>query len=294
MPMTFVVPFDGSERSEMAIPYAVELARRCGGGVRVLRVMQSAIEGSSLPVSLQQTMRKRSQVELARAVGRHADGDIDVKGISKMGNVMDEITGAAVDASIVVMTTNGRTGLDRWVMGSVAEAVIRRVAVPVLIIRPPEKTSVAAARQGAGRILTDVLIPLDGSATADAALSVVPGLGREIRFHLLTVLSPGGPDPARVSSVLTAAAKRLTDGGHTVATATVEAPSPAKAIVDYAQKQGCSMIAMATHGRSGLSEIFLGSVTDRVLRTTGVPVLVVRPGRKLWAGGKRPLARVRK
>ncbi|MCE9581993.1 MAG: universal stress protein [Planctomycetes bacterium] len=291
MTMTVVVPFDGSERSELSIPYAIELARRCNAEVRVLRVMQNEIEGSSLPVSLQKTVRHRVEKDLARSVARHVNEAVKVVGVPRFGNVMDEISRAAVSAGFLVMTTNGRTGVGRWVMGSVAESAIRRVPVPVLVIRPPEKAALATARQGAERLFSDVLIPLDGSPTADAVLHIVPGLGADIRFHLLTVLTPDGPNPARVSAVLKAAAARLTEAGHTVETATVEGSAPATAIVEYAQKEKCSLIAMGTHGRSGLSEAFLGSVTDRVLRTAGVPVLVVRPGRHLWAKGKRPLAK---
>ncbi|MBI2322556.1 MAG: universal stress protein [Chloroflexi bacterium] len=140
-----------------------------------------------------------------------------------------------------------------------------------------------------------VLVPLDGSATAEAAMPHAEALARQggARLTLLRVLPP--PDSyvipeavfvdreqvmrsleAEALGYLRAVRERLEGGGLTVRT-TTRVGDAATAILDTARAVGADLIVMATHGRSGLGRWALGSVADRVVRAAGVPVLLVRP-----------------
>lgn len=148
-------------------------------------------------------------------------------------------------------------------------------------------------------MIEKVLVPLDGSELAEQALHTVPRLFGSVELLLFRVMSPPDvaisaylPDTARTTREMTQAregaaeaylaAQREAVEGEAVSVETEAEFShdPAREIVRLAEERGCDVIVMSTHGRSGLTRALVGSVTDRVLRRSSVPVVVVPPERE--------------
>jgi nucleotide-binding universal stress UspA family protein len=192
---------------------------------------------------------------------------------------------------LVVMTTHGRGGLSRAWLGSVADSFIRQATAPVLLIRPEKDPAPAAAN--AGRI-RHILIPVDGSEAAEAVIGPAVQLGAltGARYSLLRVVSPisavadyGPPstifdDPTlperrrMAVEYVSRLAERMSDDGFEVAGAVMIAPSAAAAITEYAEANGADAIAIGTRGLGGPRRMLLGSVADKVVRSTDRLVLV--------------------
>lgn len=203
-----------------------------------------------------------------------------------------------VDADLIVMTSHGRTGLSRSWLGSVADAVLRRSAVPVLLLRPVEGKS---RRDAAHHLFKHVLVPLDGSGRAVDILSSAVALARSsgARVTLLRAVQPvpailpdaGMPfiypptiqDDAATDRLVDEAkqelaevARRLREDGTAVDSHVVVAAHVANAILEFAHGYDVDVIAMTTHGR-GASRLLVGSVADKVIRASGLPMLLLRP-----------------
>jgi nucleotide-binding universal stress UspA family protein len=192
-------------------------------------------------------------------------------------------------ADLLVLATHGRSGLGRWLYGSVADHVLRHAEVPVLLV-----SAVCAPAWPDGGPGT-ILVPLDGSALAETALAPAAALAGTMQARLLllravepqvaagTAYSTGHSyaygDPAEAleasRSYLEALAGGLRERGLTVDVQAVEGPA-APAITGAAWERGAGLIAMATHGRSGVGRLVLGSVATTTLHLAAVPLLLVR------------------
>jgi nucleotide-binding universal stress UspA family protein len=180
------------------------------------------------------------------------------------------------------MGTHGRTGIDRYIAGSVTERVLRRAAVPVLAVRPAERHVES---------YDELLVPTDGSGPADAAVD--HGLAVAERFdarvHALTVVDTGetwaSPEfvtpgelieqlEAEGRAGIEAVVERARGRGLTAVTA-VRKGLAAEQLLAYAEDNGIDMVAMGTAGRTGLGRYLLGSTTERVIRHAAMPVLAV-------------------
>jgi nucleotide-binding universal stress UspA family protein len=202
------------------------------------------------------------------------------------------------NAQLVVMATHGRGPLMRATLGSVADQVVRKGTIPVLLIRPEEDAPEVEMEPSPP--LLRVLVPLDGSELAEMALqrpllggpseSIELTLLRVIAFPQPTVLPGGGLPPSMDRDIVQAeraAAQRYLDGiaerlapwSWKVTTKVIEDSSAAVGIVDYAFSNRVQLIAMATHGRGGAQRILLGSVADKVIRGAPAPVLLLHPER---------------
>ncbi len=207
-----------------------------------------------------------------------------------------------VGADLIVMTSHGRTGLSRTWLGSVADAVMRKSAIPVFMLRP-ERESETTKRRVAARGVKRILVPMDGSALATGIVPAATDLARTAHASItllrvvpivpivmayeptLPVTSlPVVPDEAATQQLvdvatieLESAAQRLhEETGIAVDSHVVVSGHAAQAIVDQAEARNIDVIAMSTHGR-GASRLLLGSVADKVLRSSRVPVLLYRP-----------------
>jgi nucleotide-binding universal stress UspA family protein len=178
-------------------------------------------------------------------------------------------------ADLIVMATHDRVGPDRWLHGSVAEAVVNRSPVPVLLIhaadgvRPFEHFD---WRQPA------LVVPLDGSELAEAALPVAINLARSVngRVILVSVLPEPGELETHRRGYLEAHVDRLTRAAVTVESS-IRAGEPAAQIGQMAHEQNAAAVVMATHGRTGLVRTLLGSVAGQVVHCSPSPVVLVRP-----------------
>lgn len=286
-----VVPLDGSSLSEYAIPFAQEIARRGGGRLVFLRAMPETLLVPDMSLTLQRTVVFTARKETERAIRRWAADDVPVQTVLKVGWPTEEILKTSAGRDLVVMTTHGRSGLSRYVLGSIAEKIIRLAPVPVLAIHPPRKHSVASARAAALRMFRDVAVPLDGSPLSERTIAELRQFaGEDTRINLVRVVASNAAPAAEdlADSYLADVASKLQASGVLTTRSVQKSDGPAEAVLKYAVRTGCGLIAMTTHGASGIREWLLGSTTDKILHRGPVPVLAIRATRKLWREGRRP------
>jgi nucleotide-binding universal stress UspA family protein len=201
---------------------------------------------------------------------------------------------------LIVMTTHDHTRLERWLLGSVAESLVRRIQAPMLLVKAFEERVDLSTRAS----ISHILVPIDGSQLSLAILPhvrVMAGLSGA-RVTLFTVIEPAivaapvgipgaiaatVPSEADASALLSNRADELREMGIAADAVVVTDPSPRRAILDYAPEHQVDLIAMSTHGRHGFAKLVAGSVATQVLHHTGIPVLMYRPD----AGHQAPGAR---
>jgi nucleotide-binding universal stress UspA family protein len=273
-----LVPLDGSVWAETILPVVAQLARDHAAEVILLEVMEG-----------QQS--RETELDAEREAGSYlerAAGYVRSRGVGRVrvrmwyGEADQAIANAAAreEVSLIGMSTHGRSGLN-WVrFGSVAERVVRQAAVPVLLVRGTPTWD----EGGIGRIL----VPLDRSEVSEAVIPVVACLAGpfDLGIQLLHVIerpslesSRGAGERTRqaeAEAYLAGVAARLEAGGLRVGM-TARVGTAAEAIPVVAAETKCGLIAMSTHGRSGLERLFLGSVAERVLKAVTVPVLLWKP-----------------
>jgi nucleotide-binding universal stress UspA family protein len=295
---SLLVPLDGSPFGEQALPLAREVARRCHAAVQLAHVhvpVTDACGGPAMATDLQLEQELRDQEReylegVARGLAREGT---TARPALLEGPVVEALheQALAAGADLVVMTTHGRGPLSRFWLGSVSDQLLRRLPVPLLLVRPHESAAPAAPRH--------VLVPLDGSEQAEQVLGPALELARLLGadLTLLRAVEPvvlpdrhlagnaaGGIDPdllrgleegaraylGRVAASLRGLAPRL-------ATRVAVNRRAADAILEEAGGHGNTLVALVTHGRAGLSRVVLGSVADKVIRGSAGPVLVYRP-----------------
>lgn len=276
-----LVPLDGSRLAEAALPMAQALARDYGAEVLLLRAVST--EG---PPEVQTEGKQEADAYLT-GVGAdlRAQGLPAVRWSVWFGEPEQTIINAAVrdETSLIVMSTHGRRGLDRVLFGSVAESLVRKAPAPVLLVRGQLPTR----PDGAGRIL----VALDGS---ELSASVLPVVGRmagplDLTIELLHAVEPFQPTAlpairphleqilrqrrADAERYLAETAQALEERGLRVHH-TVHLGSPVEVILQQGQDKDVGLIAMSTHGRTGLGRLLVGSVAERVLRAAPAPLLL--------------------
>ena len=296
-----LVPLDTGEVAEQVLPYVRLLAKGLGQPVTLVSVVADA--GELNPVASAHDAAIAALIDKRREYAqRYLDAiraRLEAEGVAvstevRVGSVADSIVAAAsaLHAGLVVMATHGRVGPERWFLGSVADRVVRTAASPVLLVRP-RADGVAPAVS-----VREILLPLDGSPAAEAALPAATVLAQA--FHVPVTLirtlpmpwfivgaDPyGGVDvlPPEVLGQLEDEAKRyleqvaaqLRTSGVATKVAFASFRQPAQEITDLAEATSGALVVMTTHGRSGLSRTVLGSVTDRVIRSSAAPVLMAR------------------
>jgi nucleotide-binding universal stress UspA family protein len=202
-------------------------------------------------------------------------------------------TASADGGTVIAMATHGQTGGQRWLLGRVAQKVLQASKNTLLLIRPQE-----GAPSNRDARLETIIVPLDGSHLAEQIFPHVAYFATELGlqvvlirtyslpsagFFLAAHVSP--PDIAElgvktekeIGDYLQAKVEELTASGVKKITSVVAEGRGPEKIIELAQKTPGCMVAMSTHGRSGMSRWVLGSVTDRVVSHCGDPVLVIRP-----------------
>jgi nucleotide-binding universal stress UspA family protein len=300
-PLNVLVPLDGSELAERALPLATALARRTRGTVHLLaaHVPEPACVVPAAPVAMPEFAREArehlARYLVATAGGLAASSDVQVTWALRDGHPAVEVDRYTREHAIdlVVMTTHGRSGLSRFWLGSVADQALRRVRIPVLLLRAGQAPTVAATPE-----FTRIVVALDGSDAAEAALepaivlgSLSPGasftLALVVELAAPIVLATGQPTPIptdwqewqrRAGQVyLNRLARRLHRRGLEVETTVVEGAGVASRLVTLARELDASLLVLATRASDGLDRLLLGSVADKVVRTAAQPVLVVPP-----------------
>jgi len=280
-----LVPLDGSGESESVLPYLRDLAPRFGSNVHIL--------GVGIGRKIRRVNRLLEDYINRIASGLHSD-NIKAEPVIHYGIAADRILNFIVenDIDLIIMATHGRSGVTRWWMGSVAEKVISEATAPVLLVRSKRPSKAATA--GKLHFPHRILAPLDGSDIGEAALPYAETLATNsgASISLLQVVSPpgtveasllGGPDWRKFVKAMRDAgedylkniAERL-NGKGIKSTYEVVTGDPADKIVEYADDKKVSLIAMSTHGRTGLARWVLGSIADKVLHGARIPILLVR------------------
>lgn len=296
-----MVPLDGSAFAEAALPIAFHLARRDEAELQLVRVQEPPLPITRVggaPVrdpAFDQELRREAGRYLEALVGRiGASGSARTRATLLDGRVAETLGAHARDTRVdlVVMTTHARGGVTRAWLGSVADGLLRRSPVPALLLRPGEDGSGPDPEVGFRR----VLLPLDGFEAGNRIIEhamAVAGV-KGVEYTLLRVLaaseSPvraalpqrGEPPSSRtqratVEAALDSTAETLRSRGVTVKTQTVVDDSAARGILEYAGQSGVDLVAMTTRSRGGLERMLLGSVADKVLRTSDRPLLLWNP-----------------
>ncbi len=287
-----LVPLDTSKLAEISLPYVEELAARLGSEITLLTVSESD--------ALDIDRRHRSYLErITRQVKSHlkdygAKDEAKVQSITLTGKPADEILRYTDEnnVSLIAMSSLGSSGQGPWFLGNIAAKVLRATSKPVLLIRAPADS--AALEQK--RLVKRILVPLDGSRIGEAAIphteELARALGTEVEFFQVLELpivvsgrfiegefqvTPQEMRKGKASGIayLDDVGKTLKERGIRISAAVVSG-SPAEQIMRWAEERAIDLIAMSTHGRSGIGRWVFGSVTDKVIHTGDTPVLIVR------------------
>lgn len=297
-----LVPLDGSRLAEYVLPAAVSLARRLGARLTLLHVMErdapSSVHGERHLTEIAESDRYLADLA-ARCRASGVDTETHVHP-NPEGNVAQSIVAHAgdLDANLVILATHGQGGARRVLFGSVAQQVLRRGNRPVLLIRPPEPR-LEAPLDEEQLALRRVLVPLDGTPAAEAALPFAATLARAYGAEVVllrivpTLATIAGERASAAKLVPTAAAAsldyeegearrylqaiadRLRAAGIGVSW-TVGRGDPAQGVLGQAAASGAELLIMATHGRTGLSAVFSGSVASKVVGRYARPILLVQ------------------
>jgi len=280
-------PTDGSDGAAAVFDHVLDVADAHDATVHVLNVANTTRESvtqiqGQVVDALEQAGARTVKEAAARASERGVPTVTEVLQGEPYRTIVDYAE--TYDVDLVIMPTHGRRGLERFLLGSTTERVVRRSDVPVLTIRPDEDVTVRYPYR-------TVLIPTDGSDPANAAL----GVGLDVAsatsaaVHLLSVVdvtSLGVDVRADIQStaleegareILDAAAERATEAGVDPAATAVEfGGSITREIRAYVADHDVDLVVVGTHGRTGFDRYVLGSVTEQLVRTASVPVLTVR------------------
>jgi nucleotide-binding universal stress UspA family protein len=292
-----LVPLDGSAFAETALPYALSVSRRAGSRIELVSVEEDAGAFPDIEWVRAASEWTRDYLEdTARRIRASAGGEVTTALLP--GRIWETLVrrGEELGVDLVVMATHGRGALSRAWLGSTADTFVRHTDRPVLLVTPSEHDVAPAPEQDVA--FKHILVPLDGSDFGLAILKPVSELSRAFLapVTLLRVVtypaelaSPYVPqsvqvdldivERARVAAVeaTAALAAELTRSGIDARHEVVVEAHPATAILARASELNVSMIALATHGRGGLSRVVLGSTTDKVIRSAHRPVLVLKP-----------------
>ena len=302
-----LVPLDGSTRAEQALPVAVRLARASNSSIILMRVANFPMDYgggyTQAPLLTEQVIETELDNlddYLRKVATSETLAGISIKTEAMFGQPLQDILSVVESrrVDIIVICSHGRTGLQRWALGSVAQALAHQSPVPLLVLREGGQVSAISS----GEITHPIcgLVALDGSPFAETALmpaaNLVAGLAapNEGILHLAHVITHIGDEAQQnaktyISGVTEQLQQKLKGLNLSITWSLLRDKDVAGTIVDTAehgevktateQIRGCDLIAMSTHGRGGLERLMMGSVTERVLHSTKLPMLIVRPQR---------------
>lgn len=296
-----LIPLDGSMTAEKVLPYARNLAVKLKIPIELLAVIDIAEMAAHVPAAKARFLDTmidegmRNSESYLRGVAATFSG-VSVKCTVEKGRAEDAITkkGESDAAMLIAMATHGRSGLNRFLLGSVAEKVLRGAANPLLLVRASEEVK-SPGEAG----FTSIIVPLDGSELAESVLPMVAAVAKKLSLEVVLFRSYHAPYNAYagdesfyaanydelIGSVRDAANEYLNGKLGEMRKLGVEKVScvakegfAGDEIIAMGRNVPGALIAMCSHGRSGVKRWVLGSVTENVVRHTDTPVLVVRAG----------------
>lgn len=293
-----LVPLDGSGLSESILPYARVFAKALQIPVELLHAVDPEIITTFTDprqgryVDVVEADMKRNGLAYLKRVAASFKEPSTVHQIAEIGKPAEVIVdrAAAQTGTLIAMATRGRSGVQRWFLGSVADKVVHAAANPLLLVRA------ADGSKASGEVtLNTVMVPLDGSPLAERVLPHVAALAKRmklevvlVRVHSLAAESYFAdeytPNMERISQEIRQEARAYleqkvrqvqAEGLDRVSSVLLEGNAAAE-IVGFAKATSENLVAMTTHGRSGVGRWVLGSVAAKVVKHSGDPVLVVR------------------
>lgn len=291
-----LIPLDGSNVAEQVLPYARFFAKALTAPVELLGVVDPApladfsnvwegrhldrlvaeeISGTSLYLDATARSFDRAQVKCSVLKGTPEEVIIE--------------TAAADEKTLIVMATHGRSGIQRWLLGSVADKVLHGATNHLLLIRASEQ----GKTDGEANLKT-VVVPLDGSPLAEMALPYVEDLAKQMKLELVLMRAYALPPAVSADEYgtysdeliahietetrdyLAGKVEEMKGKGFANISSVMNLGYGAQEIITLARNTPDNFIAMCTHGRSGIRRWVLGSVTERVVRHSGDPVLIIQ------------------
>jgi nucleotide-binding universal stress UspA family protein len=291
-----LVPTDFSRHATRALQYAVPLAQQVGGKVTLLHAIDMPVVPAQLGALMTDEARLTAgaQSGLDQLAARLVPGPLLGKTVVRLGRAHEEIARAAKGQKIdlIVLAMRGRTGLQRALLGSTAERVVRHASCPVLTVRPVRgKKPPAAGSKNLAALINRILVPVDFSAGSQAVVRYAAGLARSIKAGL-ALLHVVEPPPLGVFAGHEVESTRYLTGAHAtaqkelarLATALcdelevevlVREGHPAQGITLAARDWRSDLIVLSTRGLTGLRHIVLGSTAEAVVRHAPCPVLTI-------------------
>jgi nucleotide-binding universal stress UspA family protein len=282
-----LVPLDGSELAEQILAHATAFADRFGATLILARVVASAGQlrvapaayaaAAGLPPAAAAHPRAIAEAEQMQAAAyldqvgawlRTRIRPVELDLLSGDATAALLAHAAATGADLVALTTHGRGGFGRTLLGSVADQLVEAAPCPILLLRARDARPVDPDRVHYRR----VVVPLDGSGRAEQALPHARAVA--VAFGADVVLLRAGGDPATGVPHLARIADELAGAGLR-ASPEHRSGDPVSAIARRAAGPG-GLVVMTTRARGGLDRLILRSVADRVVRTVSGPVLLVR------------------
>jgi nucleotide-binding universal stress UspA family protein len=281
---TLLFPTDGSDGADAGLDFALDVAAARDATLHLLSVAdtsRSVVERAGDDAG---PLEANADDVVSAAASRARDRGVDATTEVRRGEPYREICDYAAELGVdaVVVPTRGRRGLERYLLGSTTERVVRRSDVPVLTLRPDDSATYP---------FEEVLVATDGSDSADAALdrgvAVAAAEGAALRLLSVVDVTSLGADvrsdiavdalEASADAILDDAAAHATDAGvEPAAREVVFGSSVHRAILDCVDDWNADLVVVGTHGRTGFHRYLLGSVAESLVRTSPVPVLTVR------------------
>jgi nucleotide-binding universal stress UspA family protein len=294
-----LVPLDGSELAERALPYAEELAGKLGSEIILMNVRAPAEDPNNpehrvyltkMVATTKQDIKKSPSLPPGEKV--KVDSSI-IGSPGLLTHPAEEIVDYAETENIglIIMATHGRTGIKRWALGSTADKVVRASKSPVLLIRANTGVRKKAS-------LDKILVPLDGSKQSETVLSHIESLASRLRARVILLhvvvqpyrvyaASEGVVEvpyteeeikslKAGAEEYLEKVSSKLTGQGITTSYE-VGVGSAGEEIIKIVDETDADIVAMSTHGESGFGRWEHGSIADKVIRAGSTPLLLVRP-----------------
>jgi nucleotide-binding universal stress UspA family protein len=284
-----LVPLDGSELGEMALVYAKELA----GAIDLEVQMVCAAERQDKETHRMFSLYLEKVAERVKTQVKRTNPKSDVKTVVVDGDPATALVEYSEKEGIdlLIMMSHGRSGIMPWAMGSTTNKVIQRSQTPVLLVRASAKSS----KRRPVQVFKKILLPLDGSPMGEAALPYVKAIAQaldcevillgvvEVVQHIHTI---GGPDhfiysEQQIEQMKSETARYLEkvseqfakEKAHII----LRKGDPAQEIIKISAEENVNVVAMSSHGKSGITRWIMGSVSNKVLHAGKTPLLLVRP-----------------
>lgn len=277
MMRSILVPLDNSPASESVLWRLGVLMSRPETTAVLVHALEAPM-GARMNPGAEEPLQERETENVELLAKRLRERGVRCSTVVKEGRAAELILSVAGDLpeGMIAMSTTGRSALASALFGSVARDVLRASPIPVLLFRPAAGGSAAAPPLQ----IRHILVPLDGSTRAHRVIPHVLELARTVQAEvtLVHVLPSTGATEAsmpRTEEVFGPAMAHFSGTGIQPETL-VRSGDPAVEIADVLGRRGVDMVACTTHGRSGLAQVLMGSIAEKLVRTSPVPVLVVR------------------